>query len=50
MEGLVWVKDFESVFFAVSSAVDKVVETHFAVLFLALVAPQRSSLLKCISP
>jgi len=39
VEGLIWVKDFESVLFAISGAVDKVVETHFAVLFLALVAP-----------
>ena len=49
MEWLVWVKDFEGVLFAVAGAVDKVVETDFAVLFLALVAPQRSSLLSPIS-
>ena len=49
VEWLVWVKDFEGVLFAVAGAVDKVVETDFAVLFLALVAPQRSSLLRPIS-
>ena len=44
MEGLVWMEEFKSVLFALSSAVDEVVETHFAVLLLALVTPQCSSL------